>query len=264
MNSIPRERNSSSAFTSCLRLLAKRSYRRVYGVQLPKVTMAFLRREFGSKHPLIEQKIETDGRDLFIRSLGKLIAASSGDQLVMPELIEAYLKRIEWDERGIASRLYPFTRKRNFDEPKVVVIDPRISFGRPVLVGTGVRTSIVAERYKAGESVAELADDYGRARLDIEEAIAANWLSKLHNPPTFFLDRSLGRLKIAAARQRPTQTGFFLPLRNNLPRWNLRRANSRVIYAHCERRRFSRCEAIGRDSAPKCASKRKRLRSRIS
>jgi predicted nuclease of predicted toxin-antitoxin system len=27
---------------------------------------------------------------------------------------------------------------------------------------------------------------------------AANWLSKLHNPPTFFLDRSLGRLKIAA------------------------------------------------------------------
>jgi len=28
---------------------------------------------------------------------------------------------------------------------------------------------------------------------------AANWLSKLHNPPTFFLDRSLGRHKVAAA-----------------------------------------------------------------
>jgi hypothetical protein len=28
---------------------------------------------------------------------------------------------------------------------------------------------------------------------------AASWLSKLPNPPTFFLDRSLGRLKIAAA-----------------------------------------------------------------
>jgi uncharacterized protein (DUF433 family) len=147
--------------------------RQVYGVQLPKVraAMIFLRREFGSRHPLIEQKIETDGRDLFIRSLGKLIAASDAGQLVMPELIEAYLKRIEWDERGIASRLYPFTRKRQFDEPKVIVIDPRISFGRPVLAGTGVRTSIVAERYKAGESVEQLAEDYGRARLDIEEAI---------------------------------------------------------------------------------------------
>jgi len=147
--------------------------RQVYGVQLPKVrsAMTFLRREFGSKHPLIEQKIETDGRSLFIRSLGKLISASDGGQLVMPELIEAYLKRIEWDERGIASRLYPFTRKRQFDEPKVVVIDPRVSFGRPVLAGTGVRTAIVAERYKAGESVEELAKDYGRERLDIEEAI---------------------------------------------------------------------------------------------
>jgi uncharacterized protein (DUF433 family) len=147
--------------------------RRVYGVRLPRVrsAMTFLRREFGSKHPLIEQKIETDGRDLFIRSLGKLIVASNAGQLVMPELIEAYLKRIEWDERGIASRLYPFTRKRLFDEPKVIVIDPRISFGRPVLAGSGVRTSIVAERYKAGESVQELAEDYGRGRLDIEEAI---------------------------------------------------------------------------------------------
>jgi uncharacterized protein (DUF433 family) len=147
--------------------------RRLYGVELPKVrsAMAFLRREFGSKHPLIDQKIETDGRDLFIRSLGKLIAASGSGQIVMPELIEAYLKRIERDERGIAARLYPFTRKRQFDEPKVIVIDPRISFGRPVLSGTGVRTSIVAERYKAGESVEELAEDYGRARLDIEEAI---------------------------------------------------------------------------------------------
>jgi predicted nuclease of predicted toxin-antitoxin system len=28
---------------------------------------------------------------------------------------------------------------------------------------------------------------------------AANWLSTLHNPPAFFLDRSLGRLKLAAA-----------------------------------------------------------------
>lgn len=147
--------------------------RRVYGIQLPKVrtAMSFLQHEFGSKHPLVEQRIETDGRDLFIRSLGKLIAASNAGQLVMPELIEAYLRRIEWDERGIASRLYPFTRKRQFNEPKVIVIDPRISFGRPVLAGTGVRTSIVAERYKAGESVEELADDYGRGRLDIEEAI---------------------------------------------------------------------------------------------
>jgi uncharacterized protein (DUF433 family) len=51
------------------------------------------------------------------------------------------------------------------------VIDPYVSFGRPVLVGTGIATSVVAERYKAGESIEQLSTDYGRKRLEIEEAI---------------------------------------------------------------------------------------------
>jgi uncharacterized protein (DUF433 family) len=147
--------------------------RRVHGVELPKVRSAisYLKKELGSQRPLIEQRMETNGRDLFVRHLGQLVGASQGGQLLIREMVEGYLRRIEWDELGIASRLFPFTRKRQFDEPKVVVIDPRISFGRPVLVGTGVRTAIVAERYKAGESIQELAEDYGRRHLDIEEAI---------------------------------------------------------------------------------------------
>lgn len=63
------------------------------------------------------------------------------------------------------------TRLREQEDPKAVVIDPRISFGRPVLVGTGIPTFILAERYKAGESIDELADDYGCNRFQIEEAI---------------------------------------------------------------------------------------------
>lgn len=98
-------------------------------------------------------------------------ARGLGGQMAMPELVDAYLRRIERNEHGLALRLYPFTRKRQLDEPRVVAIDPRISFGRPVLVGTGIRTAIVAERYKAGESIEELAKDYGRKSLDIEEAI---------------------------------------------------------------------------------------------
>ena len=68
-------------------------------------------------------------------------------------------------------RLYPFTRKRELDEPRAVVIDPFVSFGRPVLAGTGISTAVVAERFKAGEPMGALADDYGRSLLEIEEAI---------------------------------------------------------------------------------------------
>jgi uncharacterized protein (DUF433 family) len=170
---LPQRHPAMLSFVNLIEAHVLDAIRRIHGVRLPEVRKAitFLRREFNSQHPLIEQKIETDGRDLFIRAFGQLIAASKGGQLAMPQLVDAYLKRIEWDEQGIALRLYPFTRKRQLDEPKVIVIDPRISFGRPVLVGTGVRTAIVAERYKAGESIEELAEDYGRRRLDIEEAI---------------------------------------------------------------------------------------------
>ena len=89
--------------------------------------------------------------------------------------MEAHLKRIERDAQGIPQKLYPFTHKRLFRpgevEPRAVVIDPRVSFGRPIIVGTGIPTAIIAERYKAGESVEDLADDYGLESLQIQEAI---------------------------------------------------------------------------------------------
>ena len=57
------------------------------------------------------------------------------------------------------------------DALKAVEIDPRLSFGRPVLVGTGIPTAVIAERYKAGETIAELAEDYHRTSTEIEEAL---------------------------------------------------------------------------------------------
>jgi len=57
------------------------------------------------------------------------------------------------------------------EQPRIVVADARVQFGRPVLVGTGVPTAILLERYLAGDSVDELAEDYRCDRLKIEEAI---------------------------------------------------------------------------------------------
>jgi uncharacterized protein (DUF433 family) len=147
--------------------------RREYNVGLPKVrgTILYLRQELGSKHPLADQKFETNGKDLFIRKMDELIAVSKGGQRAMPEILDAYLQRIEWGVEGLATKLYPFTRQRELVQPKVIMIDARVSFGRPVLTGTGIRTDLIAERYKAGESMDELARDYGRDRVDIEEAV---------------------------------------------------------------------------------------------
>ena len=56
-------------------------------------------------------------------------------------------------------------------QPKSIVIDPRRGFGQPIIAGTGIQARIVTERYHAGESVAELAQDYCLASEQIEDAI---------------------------------------------------------------------------------------------
>ena len=83
----------------------------------------------------------------------------------MRELLVVHLQRIEHDSAGLPVKLFPFIRNdvpaeilKN--EPRSIQIDARISFGRPVLAGTGIPTLSIAQRFKAGESAESIADDY--------------------------------------------------------------------------------------------------------
>ena len=151
--------------------------RRCHRVPLPKLrkTLEFVKTEFPSKHPLGDRKFATVGIDLFIQKLGHLTNISESRQQAMQKLLKAHLRRITRDPSGRATRLCLLTSnlrpKPPFDAPKAVVIDPFVSFGQPVLAGTGIATALIAARYKAGESIGELADDYARRPADIEEAI---------------------------------------------------------------------------------------------
>jgi uncharacterized protein (DUF433 family) len=140
-------------------------------LQSARRAVTYIERELGLRHPLASQRFETDGVHLFVEQYGKLINASDEGQLALRALLSAHLRRIEWDQQSQAARLFPFTRKGKPEEPRLVVIDPRISFGRPVLAGTGIPTAVIAERYKAGESMEDLARDYARTRGEIEEAV---------------------------------------------------------------------------------------------
>ena len=151
--------------------------RRRHGVQLPKVRAAldYLRRKFQIERPLIDQSFQTDGLDLFVERYGGLINASRQGQQEMKEMIGAHLRRIERDRHGTPVKLYPFTRDSetgaHVSDPRVVVMNPAVSFGRPTIAGTGVPVSSVYERYKAGDSVADLARDLRLEVSAIEEAI---------------------------------------------------------------------------------------------
>jgi uncharacterized protein (DUF433 family)/DNA-binding transcriptional ArsR family regulator len=161
--------------------------RRQHRLSLPKIrrSLRFLAKQYpDSRHPLAELDLSTDGFALFVEEVGKLVDASEEGQLAMRRLLEAHLKRVDKDIRGLPVRLYPFTRKPGLrgdesvsETPRSVVIDPEIAFGRPVLAGTGIPTEVIADRYRAGDSIHEIAEDYHRPPAEIEEAIRCELLA---------------------------------------------------------------------------------------
>jgi uncharacterized protein (DUF433 family) len=148
--------------------------RRDHRIPLQKVRKAleYVQRKLGVARPLTDARFETDGVDLLVRELEKLINVSREGQLEIEPVIRTFLKRIKRDPAGIPIKLYPFTRKTvSSEEPAPVEIDPRIAFGRPVLVGKGVPTAVLADRFKAGDSLSDMAQDYDTSTQAIEEAI---------------------------------------------------------------------------------------------
>jgi len=167
-------RRKSLSFMNMVEAHILAGIRRHHGVGLPQVRRAldYVQEQCAVDRPLIHQSFETDGRFLFIQQLERLVNASKSGQLAMPDLLPQ-LERIERDPRGFPAKLYPCTRPASAcdpaSDPKIVVMNPRVSFGRPS-VG-GVPTSAIWGRFRAGDSPHHLAADYGLPLEAIEEAI---------------------------------------------------------------------------------------------
>jgi uncharacterized protein (DUF433 family) len=161
------------SYTNLVEAFVLSSLRRRHLINLYKIRTAIdsLQERFNSQHPLAEHQFQTNGVDLFIEEYGELINVGAGGQLAMKEILEAYLTRVEHDPSGKAARLYPFIRLTGTDQPKNVVINPYVSFGKPVISGTGLPTRVVAERFKAGDSIPQIAANYGRKEEEIDDAI---------------------------------------------------------------------------------------------
>ncbi len=161
------------SFTNLVEIHVLRAIRKTHKIQLNKVREAlnYLDETFKIAHPLATEEFRTDGVDLFIKKYGSLVNISRKGLLVLKGEFDNHLERIDSDDSGLAVKLYPFTRSHEENNPKIVVIDPRIAFGRLVIAKTGIPTSILKERYMAGDSIDDLAYDY-----DFERSIIEEWL----------------------------------------------------------------------------------------
>jgi uncharacterized protein (DUF433 family) len=171
---LPQDDPPSLSFMNLIEAHVMKGIRRIEKVPFHKVRKAleYIERQFPSKYPLADNQFQTDGIDLFVEKLGQLVVVSQGGQLSFKEVMRAYLRRIDRDLDLKPLRLYPFLKPISLaDEPRHISIDPLISFGRPTLVGTGIPTDVIAGRFYAGDSLAQLATDYGVTEKKVEAAL---------------------------------------------------------------------------------------------
>ncbi len=138
-----------------------------------KEAIAYLQKEYpGKKFLLAYHELYFDGVGIYAMIDQLLTSLNEHGQIHDKEIVKRYLKRINFDTDGYANQLFPVTLDKNIEKEKLIVIDPYISFGNPVLLNLGVKVEIIAERIRQGASIDYLARDYGAKKEEIEVAIS--------------------------------------------------------------------------------------------
>jgi uncharacterized protein (DUF433 family) len=150
-----------------------RALRTEHGISLKDLREAvrYAERHLQIERLLLDKRLCTDAGTLFVERYGQLINLSASGQLAMRKMFDEHLKRIEWAEVTFPIRLYPFVASNAETPDKPIAIDPAVAFGRPIVVSRGVTTQAIADRIDAGETVEDIATDYGLAKADVEQAV---------------------------------------------------------------------------------------------
>lgn len=161
------------SFSNLIEAHVLRALRTEHGVSVQAVRKAlrFAEQKLDIKRLLLSRELRAQAGALFLERYGQLINLSASGQLAMRLVFDEHLKRVDWGRREVPVRLYPFLSAEAASRAQPIAIDPRIAFGRPVLVRTGVSTRVIAERIDAGEKVSDLAADYDLTPAEVEEAV---------------------------------------------------------------------------------------------
>ncbi len=150
------------------------------GVPLQRIRPALelLEQELGLKHALASKSLYTDGAEVLYdyatKSPNESDAAQSARELVVVrngqhvfnEVVDRYLKRVEFADDGYAGliRLPAY-------EMADVVVDPSRGFGQPIFSIGGARVEDALGLFRAGESLADVAAEYGVPADQLEDAL---------------------------------------------------------------------------------------------
>lgn len=164
----------SIPFAGLVEAMVAAAFRRA-GVSMQHIrrSLKALAVEMGIEHALASRRLYTDGAAILYdyaqeHDQERALAVAVTGQRVFTPVIERYLKRIVYDEAGWAnSVVLPITPR------ELVIADPRRAFGRPIFAKGGAPMDEVLNRFRAGEPLRSVADDFDLPQEDVEDVIRA-------------------------------------------------------------------------------------------
>ena len=127
---------------------------REHGVSLQTLRRVYARLadELKTPHPFCRQELLTDGKIVFTRGMDdkgqEELKEVLTHQKVFPQILHPFLKKIDY---GQASKL---AERWRID--RMVIVDPRICFGKPVVEPVSIPTAILAAAYLANKEDPDL------------------------------------------------------------------------------------------------------------
>lgn len=163
---------SQLSFNNLVEAHILRALRLRYQVSIKNVRIAleYAQKKYGIERLLLNKDLlRSEAGELFLEKYGSLINLSRAGQLAIKELLRGHLDRVEWELPHMPARLFPFSSERT--NGKIIVIDPFVSFGRPVISSKKISTAVIADRVDAGETIKAVADDYELEEREVMEAV---------------------------------------------------------------------------------------------
>lgn len=160
--------SSRLTFANLTELMIVRALRTNYNISLSAIRHA---QEYASTalgKPLYLFELHAYGKDIFIRDLSQVIAASRYGQVALKGFFDQLLTRVAFDDRQHPEFIFPEVPGASI--PKPVQISPVVSFGAPTITGTGIQTAFITYRLDAGEEAEDIASGYGLAQSQILDA----------------------------------------------------------------------------------------------
>jgi uncharacterized protein (DUF433 family) len=123
----------------------------------------------GDDHPFSTRRFKTDGKSIFLSSIDtegkKSLLNLRNKQFVFERIVQQTFKDLDV-ESGTVTSWRPFQGKKS------IVVDPKRSFGQPIVKQSGIPTKVLMDAMVAEKNVKSVARFYEVSLQEVKDAVA--------------------------------------------------------------------------------------------